>query len=160
MQILLRKAACFKKTTIPFDSTLTLFPSLNLTGISGVEPPLTTPSASMFHFRRDCGSRMHVTPVTPAILVLCAPGKCLNASTVGLVSKSTSSGWCAATPGGTCARSPANQSFPRPFHSYGRCRPHLEAICPFPPSRTNSDMVRICISLPPLNSRPKASSTY
>ena len=44
-----------------------------------------TPFASMYPSWPDRGSCMHATPMPPVTSVLCAPSKCLNASTGGLV---------------------------------------------------------------------------
>ena len=52
--------------------------------------------ASMCPSWPDCGSCMHATPMPPVTLVLCAPSKCLNASTGGLVWKPVRNCGCAA----------------------------------------------------------------
>ena len=56
----------------------------------------TTPFASMCPFWPDRGSCMHATAMPPVTSVLCAPSKCLNASTGGLVWKPARNGGCAA----------------------------------------------------------------
>ena len=55
-----------------------------------------TPFASMCPSWLDRGSCMHATPMPPVISVLCAPSKCLNASTGGLIWKPARNGGCAA----------------------------------------------------------------
>ena len=55
-----------------------------------------TPFVSMYLSWPDRGSCMHATPMPPVTLVLCAPSKCLNASTGGLVWKPARNGGCAA----------------------------------------------------------------
>ena len=56
---------------------------------------LMTPFASMCPSWPDRGSCMHATLMPPVTLVLCAPSKCLNASTGRLVWKPTRNGGCA-----------------------------------------------------------------
>ena len=55
-----------------------------------------TPFVSMCPSWPDLGPCMYATPMPPVISVLCAPSKCLNASTGGLVWKPARNGGCVA----------------------------------------------------------------